>query len=135
MSQQLPDYCQEQIENFRKFVEMKQKEYNILDKEIINIDEVPLTFDMPMSHTVDAVGQKQYTTTGIENVNFTCVLAVTAESYKLTPMIIFKRKTVPKENFPPGIVVKVNPKRWMDRGMIHVWLNSCYRKIPGGFFG
>ena len=36
MSQQLTDYCQEQIENFRKFVEMKQKEYNILDKEIIN---------------------------------------------------------------------------------------------------
>ena len=59
MSQQLPDYCQKQIENFRKFVEMKQKEYNILDKEIINMDEVPLTSDMPMSHTVDTVGQKQ----------------------------------------------------------------------------
>jgi len=36
MSQELLDYYQEQIENFRKFLEMKQKEYNILDKEIIN---------------------------------------------------------------------------------------------------
>ena len=59
MSQQLPDYCQEQIENFQKFVERKQNEYNILDKKIINMDEVPLTFDMPMSHTVDTVGKKQ----------------------------------------------------------------------------
>ena len=55
MNQQLPDYCQEQIESFQKFVEVKQEEYNIFDKEIINMDEVLLTFDMPMSHTVDTV--------------------------------------------------------------------------------
>ena len=52
---------------------MKQKEYNILDKEIINMDEVPLTFDMSMSHTVDKVGQKTINikTTGHEKANFT----------------------------------------------------------------
>ena len=63
------------------------------------------------------------------------VLAVTAEGYKLPPMIIFKRKTIPKEKFPSGIVVMVTPKGWMDRDMMRVWLNSGYRKRPGGFFG
>ena len=86
------------------------------------MDEISLTFDMLMSHTVDTVGQKTINirTTGHEKANFTCVLAVTTEGYKLPSMIIFKRKIVPKEKFPPGIVVKVNPKGWMDRDMMHV---------------
>ena len=74
-------------------------------------------------------------TIGREKANFTCLLAVTAECYKFPPMIIFKRKTVSKERFPPGIVVKANPKGWMDRDMMHVCLNSCYRKDPVVFFG
>ena len=97
--------------------------------KIDDFDGVPLTFDMLMSHTVDTVEQKTINirTTGHEKVNFTCVLAVTAEGYKLPPMLIFKMKTVLKEKFPRGIVVKVNPKGWMDRNMMHVWLNSCNR--------
>ena len=137
ISQQLLDYCQEQIENSRKFVEIKLKGYNILDKKIINMDEVPLTFDMLMPHTVDTVGQKyliNIRTTGHEKANLTCVLAITAEGYKLPAMIIFNRKTVPNEKFPSGIVVKGNRKEWMYRDMMLVWLNSCYRQRPGGFF-
>ena len=70
------------------------------------MDEVPLTFNMLMSHTVDTVEHKTISirTTGHEKANFTCALTVTAEGYKLPPMIIFKRKTVPKEKFPPGLL-------------------------------
>lgn len=49
-------------------------------------------------------------------------------------MTIFKRKTMPKEKLPAGIVVKVNPKGWMDEAMMKDWLNECYSKRPGGFF-
>jgi hypothetical protein len=33
------------------------------------------------------------------------MLAVTADGSKLTPYVIFKRKTLPKEKFPAGIHV------------------------------
>ena len=71
---------------------------------------------MPMSQTVDTVWQKTISirTTSLEKANLTCVLAVTAEGYKLPQMIIFKRKRVLKEKFPPGIVVKVDPKGWTE---------------------
>ena len=91
---------------------------------------------MPMSHTVDQVGKETISiiTTGHEKSNFTCVLSITASSEKLPPMIIFKRKTLPKEKFPSGIVVRVNPKGWMDSTMMHQWLINCYRKRADGFF-
>ena len=65
------------------------------------MDEVPLTFDMPMSHTVHTVGQKTINirTTGHEKANFTRVLSVTAEGYKLPPMIIFKKENSFKRKF------------------------------------
>ncbi|TWW81780.1 hypothetical protein D4764_01G0015950 [Takifugu flavidus] len=37
-----------------------------------------------------------------------------ANGQKLPPMVIFKRKTVPKENFPVGVSIKANSKGWMD---------------------
>lgn len=30
-------------------------------------------------------------------------------------MIVFKRKTMPKDSFPPGVVIQCNEKGWMDR--------------------
>jgi hypothetical protein len=41
---------------------------------------------------------------------FTVVLCITANGGKCDPLVIFKRKTIPKENFLKGVVVKVNSK-------------------------
>ncbi|KAJ8349892.1 hypothetical protein SKAU_G00250220 [Synaphobranchus kaupii] len=49
-------------------------------------------------------------------------------------MVIFKRKTLPKENFPAGVVIKANPKGWMDEEKMSEWLREIYVKRPGGFF-
>jgi len=49
-------------------------------------------------------------------------------------MIIFKRKTMPKEAFPPGVVIQTNVKGWMDESMMGVWLDRCCVKRPDGFF-
>ena len=79
----------EKIDNFRKYALNKQQKFNISDEQIINMDEVPLRFGIPMSHTVDKVGKETISiiTTGHEKSNFTCVLSITASGEKLPPMI------------------------------------------------
>ncbi|XP_005751641.1 uncharacterized protein LOC102209438 [Pundamilia nyererei] len=134
--QQLPPDYQEKVENFHKFVEKKIQENSIGPDDIINMDEVPLTFALPLTRTVNKTGASSVLlkTTGHERTHFTCVLACTASGQKLPPMVIFKRITMPKEQLPKGIVVKVNTKGWMIEGLMKEWLTECYGKCPGGFF-
>ena len=49
-------------------------------------------------------------TTGHEKTHFTVVLVCCADGTKLPCMIIFKRKTFPKEKFPSGVIVHVHEK-------------------------
>ena len=121
---------------FRNFTSEQITENFITPDSIVNMDEVPLTFDMPLTRTINKKGESSVNlkTTGHEKTHFTVVLACTASGKKLPPMTIFKRKTMPKEKLPAGIVVKVNPKGWMDETMMKNWLNECYSKRPGGFF-
>lgn len=65
---------------------------------------------------------------------FTCVLSCSANGEKLKPLIIFKRKTVPKENFPPGVVIRVNEKGWMCEEVMLAWIEEVWRKRRGAFF-
>lgn len=76
------------------------------------MDEVSLTFDIPVNRTVEKKGTSTVNirTTGNEKSSFTVVLECQANGQKLPPMVIFKRKTLPKENFPTGVVIKTNPK-------------------------
>ena len=134
--QQLPPDYEEKITNFRKYTEAKVAEHSIGPDEIINMDEVPLTFDLPLTRTVNKKGESSITlkTTGHERTHFTCVLGCTASGLKLPPMVIFKRMTMPKEKLPKNIVVKVNKKGWMMESLMKEWLTECYGKRPGGFF-
>lgn len=81
------------------------------------MDETPVTYDMPNNQTVAGVGESTVLvkTTGHEKMHFTVVLSCLAESTGLCPVLIFKRKTIPKNlKLPPGIAVCVHPKGWMD---------------------
>ncbi|KAK7088131.1 hypothetical protein V1264_022083 [Littorina saxatilis] len=136
LCQEIPADLLEKTTLFRNFVsELIAEEFIGLDF-IVNMDEVPLSFDMPLTRTINKKGESSVSikTTGHEKSNFTCVLACTASGIKLPPMLIFKRKTMPKEKFPAGIVIKVNVKGWMDETMMHNWLAECFTKRPGGFF-
>ncbi len=136
LCQQLPPDYEEKVTNFLKFTQTKIAENSIGPDDIINIDEVPLTFDLPLTRTVNKKGESSVTlkTTGHERTHFTCVLSCTASGQKLPPMVIFKRMTMPKEKLPKEIVVKVNTKGWMIESLMKEWLMSCYGKRPGGFF-
>lgn len=52
LCQQLPPDYEEQVANFRKFIQTKIEKNSIEPDNIINMDEVPLTFDLPLTRTV-----------------------------------------------------------------------------------
>jgi len=81
-----------------------------------NMDEVPLTFDVLSNKTVDVKGAEtiMIKTSGNEKTRYTVVLACCGDETKLPPILIFKRKTLPKDVIPHGSYVHVLSKGWMD---------------------
>ena len=135
ISQRLPDDLEEKITSFQSFVIRARWSKNYSLVNIGNMDETPVWFDMPPSKTVDSVGAKTVLlkTTGHEKTRFTVVLACLADGTKLKPMVIFKRKTMPKDNFPAGVVVHNHPKGWMDESGVKIWIAKVWW-IPDHLF-
>ncbi|KAI3362615.1 hypothetical protein L3Q82_001628 [Scortum barcoo] len=136
ISQQRPKDYEEKLAIFRTYCTNKINEKKIRPEHITNMDEVPLTFDIPVNRTVEKTGTSAVSicTTGNEKSSFTVVLGCQANGKKLPPMVIFKRKTLPKEKFPVGVIIKANPKGWMDEEKMSEWLREVYVKGPDGFF-
>jgi hypothetical protein len=55
-----------------------------------------------------------------------------ADGTKLKPMVIFKRKTMPKEKLPKGLLVCVQEKGWMNEDLVFTWLEKVWGCRPGG---
>jgi len=49
-------------------------------------------------------------------------------------MVIFKRTTIQKGNFPKSIIVKAKPTGWITMDMFLEWLNLVRRKTQGVIF-
>ncbi|CAJ0595744.1 unnamed protein product [Cylicocyclus nassatus] len=71
--------------------------------------------------------------TGHEKSNFTVVLSVTAAGEKLKQMIIFKKKRIPKDNFPPGVIAEQMIKGHLTEDVLELFKeHSRIAVIPGG---
>jgi hypothetical protein len=55
------------------------------------------------------------------------MLSVVADGRKLTPFVILKRRTLPKEKLPTRIVFKCNEKGWMMERVIVEWLREVWQ--------
>jgi transposase-like protein len=135
ISQKMPDELEDKITNFQRFVIDLRKVHHFEISQIGNMDETPMCFDMPGNRTLDKVGNKTVfvRTTGHEKTHFTVVLCCLADGTKLQPMVIFKRKTIPKnETFPSGVIVHCHSKGWMDEAGILLWLEKVWGNRPGG---
>ncbi|GFV65119.1 pogo transposable element with KRAB domain [Trichonephila clavipes] len=86
--------------------------------------------------TVDVQGESSIpiNTTGNERTSFTVVLCCAANGLKLPPMLIFKRKMLPKENFPKGVEIRANENGWMNEQIMLSWLQTIRRKCKNSFF-
>ena len=133
IAQKLPAELDEKICNFQKFIINKRKVIDYPLNRIGNMDETPMCFDMPSNTTLHRKGEKTVLirTTGHEKTRFTVVLGCTADGGKLPPMVIFKRKTPPKEEFPRGIIIHQHPKGWMDEDGVLLWLNKAWGQRSG----
>ena len=134
IAQRMPGDLEEKIVDFHRFVLNCRKKDNYELVNIGNMDETPVWFDMPSARTVTTRGEKtvSITTTGHEKSRFTVVLSCLADGTKLKPMVIFKRKTQPKDKFPPGVVVHHHPKGWMDADGMKLWIKKVWSSRPGG---
>ena len=134
IAQKLPRELDDKITSFHKFVIDLRRKHQYPLQMIGNMDETPVFFDMVGSKTVNQAGEKTIwvKTTGHEKQRFTVVLACLADGTKLPPMVIFKRKTLPKQKFPKGVIVHVQENGWMDdKGCID-WINKVWDRRPGG---
>ncbi|VDL62964.1 unnamed protein product [Nippostrongylus brasiliensis] len=124
VGQPLPIDYVDKCTNFRKFVQ--NESLHISPHNIGNVDEVPVPFDIVYGRTVDKRGADavKIDSTGHEKSNFTVVLSVTAAGEKL------RKKLIPKENFPPEVVVKANPKGWMNEDLMKMWLDEVWNERP-----
>ena len=134
VGQQLPHDWEEKVELFKCYVNEKKQGVELM--HIGNFDEVPMSFDLPGNFTVDIKDAEnvKITTTGSEKCNFTVALCVTADGSKLPPFVIFKRKTIPKENYPKGIIIQANEKGWMNQDMVKIWINKVWIQRKSSFF-
>jgi len=73
-----------------------------------------LMFHRIKQKTVDVKGAKtiMIKTSGNEKTRYTVVLACCTDGTKLPPLLIFKRKTLPKDVIPHGIYVHVHSNGW-----------------------
>lgn len=106
--------------------------------QIGNADETPVWFDMPRNYTIAEKGTKEVPikTSGYEKQRVTVMLAITADGRKLTPFVIFKRKTSPKTKaneklFPHDVIVRCQEKGWMTESLMLDWLKSVWGRRPG----
>ena len=134
IGQKLPKDVEDKVLSFQKFVIDERKDHLYSLVNIGNMDETPMCFDMPTSRTVHTKGEHTVSvkTTSHEKDHFTVTLACMADGTKLKPMLVFKRLTMPKDKFPPGVIIKVHPKGWMDEKLINEWVEEVWNERPGG---
>jgi len=108
MCQKLPKDFEQKLLNYQRYITNLRKTGNILMGQMANADETAIYLDMPPNYTLEMKGVKEVLlkTTGCEKLRLTVMLAATADGTKLPPLLLLKRKTLPKsEAFPKDIIV------------------------------
>lgn len=133
IAQKLPTDFEEKLIEYQRFIIGLRKQCNHLLSQIGNADETPVYFDMTTNLTVEKKGAKSVTvkSTGNEKLRITVMLAVLADGNKLPPYVILRRKTLPKENLPQGVIFRCNEKGWMTNELMIDWLKSVWNRRPG----
>ena len=130
IAQHLPENLIEKQQEFLAYIMYKRMQYDYLSSFIGNMDETPMSFDLPSNTTIDERGARSVSirTTGHERTNFTVVLTCMADGTKLPPLIIFKLKKIPKGNFSPEVIVRANPTGWMNESEMLYWIENVWVK-------
>ena len=107
--QKLPKDFEQTLLNYQQYIINLRKTGNFLMGQMANADETTINLDMPPNYTLEKKGVKEVLlkTTGCEKLRLTVMLAATSEGRKLPPLLILKRKTLPKsEAFPKDVIIR-----------------------------
>ena len=134
VAQRLPGDYEEKVVRFYRYITDRREEQNYPLHLIANMDEIPLTLDIPPNRTINSVAEKfvKIRTTGNEKNRITVVLACAGDGTKLKPMVIFKRKTLPKMNNKHGVVVSTQEKGWMYADQMKIWIEKVRDSVARG---
>ena len=129
LAQRLPDDYEEKIVQFHRYIIDRRKKHNYPLHLIANMDETPLTFDMPPNLTINSIGEKTVVIppTGNEKNPVTVVLACAGDGTKLKPMVIVKRNSLSEMNNKHGVVVSAQEKGWNDADQLKIWIEKVWR--------
>ena len=130
VSQHLPKDLLEKQQSFLSYVLYRRLQYDYPLQFIGNMDETPVTFDLPSSYTLEKRGSSTISikTTGHERSTFTVIFGCMADGSKLPPVIIFKLKNIPRGTFPDGIFVRANEKGWVNENEMIWWVENVWSK-------
>ncbi|KAG8173318.1 hypothetical protein JTE90_003633 [Oedothorax gibbosus] len=133
IAQKFPIQLEEKIVAFQKEVINLRKERNNEPSQIGNMDETPMTLDIPIDRTVNTKGDQTVLikTTGHEKTHFTVVLTCMADGTKLKPVVIFKRRLPKNAKFAAGVIVRPQAKGWIDEDGVVNWISKVWDQRPG----
>jgi len=134
--QKLPKDFEQKLLNYQRYITNPRKTLNFLMGQMANANETAIYLDMPPNYMLEKKGVKEVLlkTTGCEKLHLTVMLAATADGRKLPPLIISKRKTLPKsEAFPKDVKVRAQEKGWMTEELMLEWLKIVWGRRPTAF--
>ena len=134
LAQRLPSDFREKLLSYQRYVLELRKKHDYPLDQMGNTDQTPVYFNMPAPVTVHKKGEKSVLvkSTGNEKSRITVMLACLADGTKLPPYVILRRKTIPKDPMPPGIIVRAQEKGWMETELVVDWLKVVWGRRPGG---
>lgn len=133
LAQKLPAEYSEKLLEFQRYVINLRKEHMYMLGQMGNADETPVYFDMPANVTVNEKGAKSVLVrgTGNEKQRITVMLCVLADGRKLPPYVILRRKSMPKEKLPTGVIFRCQEKGWMTNELMVDWVKTIWNRRPG----
>jgi len=134
--QNLPKDFEQKLLNYEWYITNLRTMGNFLMGQMAIADETAIYLDMPPNYTVEKKGVKEVLlkTTGCEKLRLTVMLVATADGRKLPPLLVLKRKTLPKsEAFLKDIIVRAQEKGWMTEELMLEWLNIVWGRSPRAF--
>ena len=134
--QKLPKDFEQKLLNYQRYITNVRKTGNFLMGQMANADETVIYFDKTPNYMLEKKGMKEVLlkTTGCKNLRLTVKLAANADGRKLPPLLILKRKTLPKsEAFPKNVIVRAQEKGWMTEELMLEWLKILWGRRSRAF--
>ena len=135
ISQHAKEITDDRTDTFLKYVIQMRKQHTYEDKNIGNMDETPVWYDMPGKSTLNNIGDRDIivSSTGNDKQKITVTLGAYADGTKIAPLVHLPGvRPLPKNEIPAGVVVFMcgsGQKLWANETSIKFWLNKLWGEI------